>query len=543
MLITEIPAVYDNTCTVGGRAEDTFPDLQAALAAAGENRLRGKSTRILVRGGVYRAPVRFDGAAFDTGGETPFIAVEAMPGERPVFSGAVPVEGWRLDAEERVWRAQLPKEARYALTHRDGEAFTQDWGERAWCNSGVHNPGGMFYNGMLTFGGALYSPVPGRTRFVPGTFLLDLDAGTITVSPLAGELAAPAVGELAAKTSPVVLENLRNMVLRGLHVTGCGWALTAAMVIEGAENIWMDQCSVNRNRYCGLQTNKVRHCLFTNLDMIENGAVGGGGSWRGYIRSCTYRGLVVAGNNWIEEKFGWTDYDPCGLKWAAMRDVLVESCVFSANRGEGLWFDTENRRVTVRNCRFINNLNAGIMLEANMGPFLIADCEMAGNNKGVFFAATNDVTLERCHIHWNKFAIDIYDHSSRPDRAHGRGPHPERSADFPSIDDGGIWESHTVNTVVRDCRVEAHPRYNFPFYTHNTYSEGWRNDETGYRNFVATLQASGNAYCTAKPAQAFLLNSTQTGALEEWQLVSGADQGSVLSGFEKQGAPPSPEPL
>jgi hypothetical protein len=80
---------------------------------AGQNGIR-----IVMRGGTYRldAPLLF--RSEDSGTETSPTRIEAAPGERPVLSGGVPVEGWRKvsrvpglpsAARGNVWTAEAPR--------------------------------------------------------------------------------------------------------------------------------------------------------------------------------------------------------------------------------------------------------------------------------------------------------------------------------------------------------------------------------------------------------------------------------------------------
>jgi hypothetical protein len=80
--------------------------------------LTNEPVTIVLRGGVYRlsAPLLF--RSEDSGTETSPTLVEAAPGERPVLSGGVPIEGWRKlteivpglpsAAREMVWVAEAP---------------------------------------------------------------------------------------------------------------------------------------------------------------------------------------------------------------------------------------------------------------------------------------------------------------------------------------------------------------------------------------------------------------------------------------------------
>jgi hypothetical protein len=73
-----------------------------------------RPVRVLVRGGVYRLarPVVF--GPEDTGTEAAPITFAAWPGESPIFSGGVPISGWKK-AEGPLWTAVVPE----VRDHRD----------------------------------------------------------------------------------------------------------------------------------------------------------------------------------------------------------------------------------------------------------------------------------------------------------------------------------------------------------------------------------------------------------------------------------------
>ena len=72
---------------------------------------------------------------------------------------------------------------------------------------------------------------------------------------------------------------------------------------------------------------------------------------------------VIRNNNTKGFNRGWG----AGNKLALCRGVVIEQCVFEANRSVGLWFDIGNEECVVRNNLFANNEDAGLFYEISYG--------------------------------------------------------------------------------------------------------------------------------------------------------------------------------
>ncbi len=79
-------------------------DAIRALKAAGE---ADAPVQVLVQGGQYRMAEPFTLGPEDSGTADAPIGYVAVDGTRPVFSGGLPITGWR-EAEDGLWAAQVP---------------------------------------------------------------------------------------------------------------------------------------------------------------------------------------------------------------------------------------------------------------------------------------------------------------------------------------------------------------------------------------------------------------------------------------------------
>ncbi len=92
------------------RSDGPLASLEGARNAIRRLKAQGplsKPVRVLIRGGVYRllGPVVF--GPEDSGTESAPITFAAWPGEKPVFSGGIPVSHWK-QAEGPLWTAVVP---------------------------------------------------------------------------------------------------------------------------------------------------------------------------------------------------------------------------------------------------------------------------------------------------------------------------------------------------------------------------------------------------------------------------------------------------
>ena len=100
----------------------------------------------------------------------------------------------------------------------------------------------------------------------------------------------------------------------------------------------------------------VRRCVFQH-----NGQLGFGANRAHRLRMT---GCTVRDNNIKGFDRGW---EAGGNKICMTRGAVLESCVFTENRGNGIWFDIGNEDCTVRNCLIASNEDAGIFYEISYG--------------------------------------------------------------------------------------------------------------------------------------------------------------------------------
>lgn len=472
---------------VGGSGDGTaakpFGSIEKALSAALAYRAQsGKNVKVIVRDGKYRETVTIAEQQKYSGNA--LIVLEAEHEGKVTISGARELKDWRYlsDRNKIVYWTYLPDDYITSLTQS---------GQRIIPNGKVPNPwpknvkvlGGMLNNGLLRMGKYYYFPMPTLDSLVTGSFFIDYPQKKIYVKFINKE--GMNDSELAVMPVVFTFSSNNNFVMRGINVEMAGWAFGTAVRLSSIDNVLIEDCAFNNNRYNGFNFTMLKNVTIRNTEASHNGGKGGGGSWgtNGYLRNIILEKIKVNYNNWINFNYGWYGWDPCGIKFAATRDMLIKDSEFIGNYATGLWMDTEFRRVTVENTVLAHNFGQGTMVEASMGPITFIKCDIYNNDFGVYISATNSVTVDGCNIHDNNVQIGAFDHNGN-----GRGYKTEGEYDFADIDNHAEWRSHSIDAVIKNNQIS-----NQDFNT-NPLIHMRGNDTIGYKNFMNTLKLENNKF-------------------------------------------------
>ncbi|MBN1144200.1 MAG: right-handed parallel beta-helix repeat-containing protein [Bacteroidales bacterium] len=506
--------------TGDGSYNQPLGSIQKALEVAIQHKKKGNSTEIIIRDGVYREFIHISDSLPDN--TVPLILRAGNPG-KVIITGSVPVMGWKSGRDEKwsestsktnVFVAKLSDEIIEKLTihpltrkHYPDGKVPNPWGSYVTDN-------GMFCNGLLVIDQEYYYPLLDPGKLVPGSFNIDYTRQLIFVKLKARIINFKSI-ELGVEPTIFKIANQNNITISGIQFKHAGWALHDAVIFDNINNLHLENCTFNHNRYAGLQTRRIDKGLIFNCEASHNGGTGSTGSWEGYLRDVTFDGFKANFNNWIGAHFDFTGWAPCGVKWTAARNLVIRNSEFNSNYATGLWLDCENRQVTVENTMARDNIGVGFFLEASKGPFFLKNCRSINNLRGVYISASNDVRLDSCLIKDNDYQVVVFDHWGK-----GRGPELFEF-DFREVETGSLWEAHAVDAVVTNSRFVNREGSDVPFYNELF------NDSIGFRNFVSTLTTQNNLYYTDFPEKAFY-HDKQFYTLEDWRSLFKQDQGSLL---------------
>jgi parallel beta-helix repeat protein len=167
----------------------------------------------------------------------------------------------------------------------------------------------------------------------------------------------------------------------------------------------------------------IRNCTFQH-----NGQLGFGANRAHGLR---LTGCTVRDNNTKGFDRGW---EAGGDKICLTSGAVLEDCIFSENRGNGIWFDIGNEDCEVHNCLIANNENAGIFYEISYG-LRAHDNVIIGNgfaftsgawgaSAGISLSSSPGCTIERNLLLGNKEGFNFREQSRSTPRVDNRQSEP-----------------------------------------------------------------------------------------------------------------------
>ncbi|MBT4816577.1 MAG: DUF1565 domain-containing protein [Lentisphaerae bacterium] len=388
-------ALKDHVATRDPRADDTNAGSSAApfktISRATEKATGGDV--VLIHGGVYRESV-----TVTTGGteERP-VRFAAAPMANVVITGADVLTDWNREQD-------------------DAHVYSTPWPYRfiTWYEGG-HHPHNDFHKVIGRCEQVHLNRYPllqvlERDKLSRGTFYIDLEAKRLFIWDRANR--EPGTGSTVVEGSHRAV--LWSCKVDYVQVRGIRFRFASNRAQEGAVQMLgnhglMEDCTVERVNALGAilggKGNTVRRCLFQ-----DNG-------WDGFdagAQDLLMTGCTVRNNN----TKGWNrDWGGGGNKIVLSRNVILEKCRFTGNRGHGVWFDIGNEDCVVRNCLIADNENAGIFYEISYGLHAhdnviigngLAPRDRAwGANGGISLSSSPNCLIERNLIVANKEGIQF----------------------------------------------------------------------------------------------------------------------------------------
>lgn len=114
-----------------------------------------------------------------------------------------------------------------------------------------------------------------------------------------------------------------------------------------------------------------------------------------------------------------------GGKHAKGNSIIVRRCTYRANNGIGLWFDIDNKNITVDGCTFEDQqytaaavatdpkadpqhyMGIGLMVEISPGPATVKNCTFARNYCAVQIGESSNISITGCTISGPREYIDL----------------------------------------------------------------------------------------------------------------------------------------
>ena len=368
-----------------GTSARPFRTIGKAAEKAVANSRHGTATTIVIQPGTYREAISLGSAAQQQQASITFQSAEAGT----VFvSGADVWAGWKSDAEVGAYSHSLPFQSGACSTPQN------------WPNNLAPI---VLRREMIIVNDQVLAQVVSRGELADNTFFVDDAAGEIVIRPPANTDMTRAKIEVAVRPKLFESHGYDNLVLHGLVFTkAASCAPTAAISIYGGTGDRVDNVTASWNSWAGILLNNVANATVSHLRAVHNG----GSGLLGYkVKNSQLTDVETSANNWRGIKGNFHDFELAGAKFLRTHDVQLVNFKARENNTFGLWFDTDDANIVIKNSSFSRNLFYGIFLEANQGPIAIQDSKFCENGaEGVRVQNSDRVTLSRNIFYGNQVA-------------------------------------------------------------------------------------------------------------------------------------------
>jgi hypothetical protein len=223
-----------------------------------------------------------------------------------------------------------------------------------------------------------------------GTFYVDEGANAIRVWPKSGTSMSTARVEAAVRSTTLNVSGKSNVVFRGMvfqHAATC--INKSGANVNSSSNVVFDSVLVQWNNWGGLGINSSNGVTVKNSIASHNGGVGFGGF---HDKNVLFSNNEASYNNWRGAWGGLLDWGMGGLKLMGAHTAKVTGFRAVDNQAQGLWFDTDNKNITISSVHLIRNKVANLQLEANPGPVSISNSSFCSADRGINVIDTEGIT-------------------------------------------------------------------------------------------------------------------------------------------------------
>jgi hypothetical protein len=473
--------------SAAGTSSAPLGSIQAAVNRANVNSQKGIGTKIIVAPGVYREALTINAASSSAP-----LTIQASSIGTAVIAGSDVLTGWSSVSGH-------PNTYYHSWTYNFGNCPTPN----GWPGT---FPTIARRSEMIFVNNVMYTQVLSESQLKAGTFYVDEAANHILVTLPSGMSANGATIEAAVRSETLEVNHRNNFVLRGVvlrHARTC--INQGGADINSSTNVLVDHVQAIWNGWGGLQFNHDTKLTVQNSIASHNGGVGFTAN-NGVNTLFSYNETDF--NNWRGAQGALYDWGMGGTKMMYMRSTTVQHHYSYGNQAQGLWFDTDNKNITVNSVTVSGSAESALQLEANEGPILVEYSHFCGSLAGVNFLNSDHVTL-KSNTFYNNGSFGVYTPAGIF-LAGRKGGHV--------IYD---WQTHqyynlyTANTVMTgNTDVDAASGQ----HVFSTYLSGY-----DWSHFADTLSASSNRWYDPYTTYAFKVVNGKTVNLSGWRSAVGTD--------------------
>lgn len=472
-----------------GSQSSPLKTIQAAVDKADANNEKNIPTKIIVNSGVYREDVNI--GAYKSTGATVTIQAAATGGA--IIDGADVLSNWSLTSNGIYTHTWTPNLGTCGIPS-------------GWPSS---VPTIARRTEMFFLNGKPLTQVMSTSQLRPGTFFVSEGSNLAYIDPPSGTTMSTSTVEAAVRRTTVTIANRKDIVLRGLvfrHAASCINA--PGVVVNSSSNILFDYDQAVWNNWGGIGVFGTNNVTIQNSVANHNGGVGFMSANDQYV---LFNFNETDYNNWRGAQGALYDWGMGGAKFMYMRSTTVQNHYSYQNQAQGLWFDTDNKNITINHARLSGNHMAALQLEANEGPITVENSALCKSGAGVNVLNVENLAI-KSNTFYNNGGNGIYDAGEIFVAGFANG---HKITDWIT---GTTYNLITQGTVVSGNTFQNASGGQMVF---GTYLGG-----SDWSTFANSLNAGSNKWYDPWASNNFKLAGGKASTLGGWQSATGTDYSS-----------------
>jgi hypothetical protein len=361
---------------------------------------------------------------------------------------------------------------------------------------------------MVFVNGVPLAQVLSESQLRPGTFFVDEATNQILITPPSGTSVYSAKIEAAVRPQIFSVYGRSNVTVSGMifeHANSC--INKPAAVVSGSSNVVVNNVQAIWNNWGGIQFAGDSNLTVENSIASYNGGVGFMGD---KDVTSTFKYIESDFNNWRGAMGAFYNWGMGGTKLFQMHTATVQNMFGYGNQAQGLWFDTDNKNITINNATVAGSTMSALQLEANEGPVLVEYSHFCTSLAGVTALNQEKLTMKDSSFYDNggfgQYPGEIF----IAGRAGGHVLYDWQT--------GQYYDLKTTGTVLTSNNFENASSGQHVF---GTYLGG-----SDWSDFANSLSASGNRWYDSATSYSFMLPSAHLVNFSGWKSAVGTDYSS-----------------
>jgi hypothetical protein len=472
-----------------GAQSTPFKTITAAVNKANSLNQQGIGVKVIVNSGVYREQVNIGN--YKSTSAT--LTIQAAVTGGATIAGSDLVAGW-VQENATTWQAPFSHTTNFC-------AIPSGW--PTTFAPMIQRTEMVFVNGTPL------TQVIAYNQLRPGTFFFSDTYQLLHIAPPSGTNMSTAVVEAASRATTLWMGSRSNVVLRGLafrHAANC--INSSGVSINSSNNVLIDSVQANWNNWGGLGIYSSTNITLQNSVANNNGGVGFmGNKDQNLLLSFNESDY----NNWRGAQGAFYDWGMGGTKYFQTHNATVQNHFSYNNQAQGLWFDTDNQNITIKNATLSGNVQAALQIERDEGPVTLQNSLVCSSGAGVNVLTSTGVTIQNNTFYNNGGKNIAQAEIFVAGQAGGK-----------IITDWVTGQSHNLFTTGMVLSGNTFQNATPGQLVFGTYLAG-----TDWTQFASTLKSTSNTWYDPNTAIAFKIVNGKVVALSAWQSAVQTDYSSV----------------